>query len=688
MKKLLVALTAVMLLSFSASSITIHVPGDQPTIQAGIDNASDGDTVLVADGTFTGTGNKNLNYNGKAIVVISENGAEYCIIDCENSGRGFYFNSEEDSTSILEGFKIINGNIGSGYGGGIYCYDSSPAITNCTISGNTAGSSGGGICCRDCSNPKFDSCVINGNISVHGGGIYCGSCAALFSNCVISDNFANGNGGGIKFTYGNTFITHCIIVENSANSCGGGIYISSGIPIIENCTIVGNSANTANGLYVTGSSTIIVNNIFYNNVGSSICVMIESPYFTSISYCDFYNNSYITFSGDLPPSLGQISWTNVNGDPCDYYNNIFLNPLFINPINGNYNLHEDSPCIDAGDPESPLNPDGSNADIGAFYFHHYTLLTFPSEIDFGTTRVGTSSENSLWIINDSDSLSTVIIRGISITDTAYSNNYSPIDSILTAGDSLELTVYFEPYDTTNFSDTLTVFFSVDTIQAYLIGEGIASIIQAEPNSLIFPQLELWMDTTLFLQFHNPGSDTLEFYEITTSDPVFTIDFPTIGENIPPGGTSDTCWVTFAPAEEILYEDSLFVLCNAFNAVNDTFMVYLRGEGGIVPDTVRNLTIDSLYPNAVLTWDPVTTSIYGSPITVDCYLVYFKQVLGETFNFLSIAIDTTFTHENVVQFSPSMFYEVEAYIGEIGELEGFLLSTGEVISREEVYELLK
>ena len=68
----------------------INVPADYPTIQAGIEAAENGDIVLVADGIYTGTGNKNIELQGKTITVKSLNGPENCVIDCENSGRGFY----------------------------------------------------------------------------------------------------------------------------------------------------------------------------------------------------------------------------------------------------------------------------------------------------------------------------------------------------------------------------------------------------------------------------------------------------------------------------------------------------------------------------------------------------------------------------------------------------------------------
>jgi len=64
----------------SAKAETIYVPQNYPTIQAGIDAAVDGDTVLIADGIYTGAGNKNISVQGKAIVVKSANGPANCII--------------------------------------------------------------------------------------------------------------------------------------------------------------------------------------------------------------------------------------------------------------------------------------------------------------------------------------------------------------------------------------------------------------------------------------------------------------------------------------------------------------------------------------------------------------------------------------------------------------------------------
>ena len=72
---------ALMLISFTAFGATIRVPADYATIQAGIDAATNGDIVLVANGTYTGAGNKNLDFKGKAITVRSENGPENTVIE-------------------------------------------------------------------------------------------------------------------------------------------------------------------------------------------------------------------------------------------------------------------------------------------------------------------------------------------------------------------------------------------------------------------------------------------------------------------------------------------------------------------------------------------------------------------------------------------------------------------------------
>ena len=100
----------------------------------------------------------------------------------------------------------------------------------------------------------------------------------------------------------------------------------------------------------------------------------------------FYNNTGGNFVNQVPPGLGTITTTNANGDPCDQYYNIFLDPMFVGPLldQSPYELTPGSPCIDAGDPSSPLDPDGSIADMGAYCLDHSLI---PPVVWFPDTTV-------------------------------------------------------------------------------------------------------------------------------------------------------------------------------------------------------------------------------------------------------------------------------------------------------------
>jgi hypothetical protein len=134
--------------------------GPKKTIQAGIDVASDGDTVLVAAGTYTGPNNVDLDFKGKSIVLLAPDSPNDTIIDCNNSGRGFYFHSVETPATAVVGFTITNGL--ADYGGAIRCEQSNPQIRNCVITGNTSTVKGGGIYCY-LSMPTLADCNISNN---------------------------------------------------------------------------------------------------------------------------------------------------------------------------------------------------------------------------------------------------------------------------------------------------------------------------------------------------------------------------------------------------------------------------------------------------------------------------------------------------------------------------------------------
>lgn len=232
----------------SSAPATLNVPGTYATIQGAIDAACDGDTVMVADGTYSGNGDWGLDFHGKSITVRSQNGSSTCTIDCGGDDHGFYFHSGETSTSKLDGFTITNGLTG------IYISASSPTIKDCIIQDFTAGV---GI---NNGNPKLSGCTIQ---SCSMGGIFGnGSSSPTIEQCTISDcshasciTLSNAGSTGR--------ITDCIV--SNAGSGYSGIHLTGATTIpISGCTI---SNNVSYGIYCasTDTSPMINDNDFLGN---------------------------------------------------------------------------------------------------------------------------------------------------------------------------------------------------------------------------------------------------------------------------------------------------------------------------------------------------------------------------------------------------------------------------------------
>jgi len=185
----------------------LKVPGHYTTIQAGINAASSGDTVLVAPGVYTGSGNRDIYFYGREIVVMSEKGPEVTIIDCQASPsdrhRGFVFSYSENENAVLQGFTITGG-FSDGGGGAIRTYYAAPTIKGNIIKGNGTDSSGGGI---EVWYTLLDA-------------------APIIVDNIITDNEAH-SGGGINlwgsWDYETTIIVNTI-TGNTATSRAGGIY--------------------------------------------------------------------------------------------------------------------------------------------------------------------------------------------------------------------------------------------------------------------------------------------------------------------------------------------------------------------------------------------------------------------------------------------------------------------------------
>jgi len=296
------------------------VPAEYPTIQDAINDCNDGDTVIIDPNTYTGPGNRDIDFLGKAITVRSTdpndpNIVAATIIDCNGTEtephRGFRFWQGEDANSVVAGLTIINGYapLMPGHrtpiGGAIYCVNSSPTIRQCVIRDNLAGV-GGGIYCGE-SESIISNCEITGNSARYGGGIRLYSCQSDISNCLITDNTAwERNGGGVIISWGDAAITNCTISNNVADRrISGGMYCDEATVTITNC-------------------------IFWDNSPSEIS---EGPGGNATAtYCDI--------KGGWPGE------GNIESDPC------FVKPGYwdVNSVwvEGDYHLLRTSPCVDAG----------------------------------------------------------------------------------------------------------------------------------------------------------------------------------------------------------------------------------------------------------------------------------------------------------------------------------------------------
>ncbi len=272
----------VLLIEVGISNVLI-VPTNYPNIQAGVDAAIDGDTVLVLNGIYSGEGNYDIEifHDDMALTLISESGPDSCIIDCQQAGRGMLVVGYNLRVEIT-GFTIMNGNAEAGGGLGI---------------GPVGGNNG---------YAEFNNLIIVDNRATYGGGISYGFAYPVFNNCLIMSNTATDWGDGIYQTFsGSSSLFNCMIMDM--------VNIDAGGPI----------------------------NAFY-------CLL--SP---DLQFYDF-----------------------------NQYDSIIDFPLFEDEENHNFHLLPQSPCINAGDPSFPLDPDGSPNDIGPLYFRiENGDLNFDNEVN-------------------------------------------------------------------------------------------------------------------------------------------------------------------------------------------------------------------------------------------------------------------------------------------------------------------
>lgn len=382
------------------------------SIQNGIFHAADGDTVLVHPGEYY----ENINFLGKNIVVTSvvsdlndDSPIYQTIINGTNNGTTVTFENGEDSTAVLCGFTVTGGSgtyFNEGIfnhqtnGGGILCLNSSPVLNKLNIKEN----------------------ILNGFSQFNGAGIYSDNSTFTLQNSRISNNILNSahsNGAALYCRNSAPVITNVIMNNNvqfEGNPNSTIIYLSNTDLLVNNTTIYNNILYSGAGLArAENNSHLSINNsILWNNYPNNIVGSTN----------DNSDDSELTVSySNLQSGLDSISDANLIVNWLG--ENIEANPLLVDPESDDFNLHFGSPCIDAGDPSSSLDPDNSLADMGALYYDHsqddnptVTFTLNSLNLNSGTVEV--------WIENNSPIYGGFQFNtmGIQISDVVITNQYS------------------------------------------------------------------------------------------------------------------------------------------------------------------------------------------------------------------------------------------------------------------------
>jgi serine protease len=356
--------------SFCASlASTINVPADQPTIQDGINAAVNGDTVLVAPGTYT----ENINFNGKAITVKSSGGAAVTTIDGGNAGAVVSFVTGETNKSVLQGFTIQHGNTG------VYADFASPIIENNRIINNTA-SFGGGLYILGASTAQVLRNTFTGNTGSSAGGaiaLFAAGAVLIKDNRIYKNNGGSEGGAIWMVNEADEIIVQNLMYGDVASS-GTEFYSlipqsTTGYRLINN-TIVSTNANADAAVVADGFNTNaeLMNNIII--APSTEVAVLCNPIYNDgppiVQYNDAFSATGTSYSGSC------TGFDGTNG-------NISANPLFVSKAN--YQLQIGSPAIGAGTTSAPDLPKtdfankprivGGKIDMGAYENQNGTTMT-------------------------------------------------------------------------------------------------------------------------------------------------------------------------------------------------------------------------------------------------------------------------------------------------------------------------
>lgn len=361
-KSVLITIIAICIVTASANANIIRIPQDFPTIQGGIDFASVGDTVLVAPGTYTDTHESFLNgfpipvcvSLRSGIVVMSEMGPDFTTITNDTVAAIIFIANVEDTTSILKGFRI------QGIFWGILCVNiSDPLIEDNNIISSMLGE-GLGVAVGDSSSPLIRNNLIQ---DWEGGALMEGASPTFVNNLFELNEY------GIKIESSSQFdsstpIIHqnlfrnqmynavdistdeadVLLSENIFDNNGTGLYLYPGRALVKK-NIFANNEYGVEAFYK--SEAILINNTFWGN-STGFLATVDSQETYQI-YNTIIWNSAIPISIDTSFFFGTliVNYSDIQGG-WSGIGNKDADPLFVHPDTLNFQLEENSPCVDTG----------------------------------------------------------------------------------------------------------------------------------------------------------------------------------------------------------------------------------------------------------------------------------------------------------------------------------------------------
>jgi len=310
-------------LSAPAHASTINVPGDKTTIAAAITAATNGDTILVADGTYGSADNLNLSIN-KSITIASVNGAASTTINCSSSHFAFV-----SANCTIQGFTFQNA---SGSNIGVLLMETGCTVSKCIFKNNTNFGGNGAAMQLNGGTTTITGCTFDhqsgsGAIGSSGG-------SATITDCAFTNGNAQSSigGGAINLNTGTFTITRCTFDSNTAGGqAGGAIYWRNGSLTVTDSTFTNNSGFYG-GVIMEGAQGIdspatFTRCLFKNNsafnMGGVAALEGGSSHTTSFiaKSCLFIGNSAVSDGSVVDGNTAGSSANKVNITNCSFYGN-------------------------------------------------------------------------------------------------------------------------------------------------------------------------------------------------------------------------------------------------------------------------------------------------------------------------------------------------------------------------------